>query len=69
MQEFARDLWRLARELRHGEAGAWLTTAASVLIVLTATVSVARRVGRWLGGALARARGKQEAKEEFPEGA
>jgi hypothetical protein len=69
VQEFARDLWRLAREVRHGEAGAWLTTAASVLIVLTASVAVLRRLWRWLGKALDWARGKQEAKEEFPEGA
>lgn len=71
MHEFAKDLYRIGRELRGGELGGWLTLAASVLIVVAATwrVLVAVAVGLRTAWGWLRGQGRPAAEDDFPEGA
>jgi hypothetical protein len=70
VQDTARDLWRIAKELPRSDAAGLLTTIASAWIVLLAACSILRRVGRGLRGAWGRLRGGRAVDEDqFPEGA
>ena len=72
MSETAKDLWRIAKELRGSEAAAWLTTIASVWIVLLASTAIARRVWGMVVTAWDWLRGKNQkwvSEDDTPEGA